>query len=252
MTSTVSGVAHIQWTDLLQHLQQGNGPSTRFYKVTPSCEELGQVIGAMANSKGGLIVLGIDIKNYHMTGSQLDVKELKQFAQAHIRPLIDFYISYVSRADRNLIVIQVEEAPKKPVFVDRQSYLMSTEFPFTPCLYTPPEPFHVVIGDDKNDDDIVDGIDQLHELEDVNDAHGVSEPPVQDMSYVSNAHARQAKTMAYLAHQASISNKTYRTMFDVSHKTAHIELVDLVEKGILKSQGSGRSTCYVLTKPSLN
>ena len=60
---------------------------------------------------------------------------------------------------------------------------------------------------------------------------------------------RQKKALTYLKHKDSIRNKAYRKQYSVSHKTAHIELTDLVDRGILVSQGSGRSTCYVLNIP---
>ena len=58
---------------------------------------------------------------------------------------------------------------------------------------------------------------------------------------------RQQKAMAYIQTHHAIKNKTYRSEFNISHKTAHIELVDLVSKGYIQSQGAGRSTQYVLS-----
>lgn len=58
---------------------------------------------------------------------------------------------------------------------------------------------------------------------------------------------RQKRALTFLKHHDQIKNKKYRTMYKVSHKTAHIELADMVDKGILRVEGSGRSTSYVLT-----
>lgn len=57
---------------------------------------------------------------------------------------------------------------------------------------------------------------------------------------------RQQLALQYLEEESFIKNKMYRELFDVSHKTAHLELVDLVNRNLIRSQGSGRSTCYVL------
>ena len=65
------------------------------------------------------------------------------------------------------------------------------------------------------------------------------------MKTKSELNERQTLALEYLAEENFIKNKTYRELFDVSHKTAHLELVDLVNKNLIKSQGSGRSTCYV-------
>ena len=40
--------------------------STKFYKSISSPDELGPTVVAMANTQGGTIFIGIDIKNYHL------------------------------------------------------------------------------------------------------------------------------------------------------------------------------------------
>jgi len=60
---------------------------------------------------------------------------------------------------------------------------------------------------------------------------------------------RQEKALVYLTKNSFIKNKNYRELYNVSHKTAHLELIDLVQKKLIKSQGSGRSTCYVINMP---
>ena len=57
---------------------------------------------------------------------------------------------------------------------------------------------------------------------------------------------RQEEALDYLDKNKFIKNKMYRSLFSVSHKTAHLELVDLVQRQLIVSQGSGRSTCYVI------
>ncbi|MDA1353546.1 MAG: putative DNA binding domain-containing protein [bacterium] len=74
--------------------------------------------------------------------------------------------------------------------------------------------------------------------------------PVFDPTSVAKTYflnRRQKRALTYLKHHDDIKNKKYRTMYKVSHKTAHIELADMVEKGILRVEGSGRSTSYVIT-----
>jgi len=59
-----------------------------------------------------------------------------------------------------------------------------------------------------------------------------------------NFNSRQNQVIDYLKQNHRISNKDYRALFSVSHKTAHYELIDLVKAGIVVSKGAGRSTCY--------
>jgi ATP-dependent DNA helicase RecG len=56
---------------------------------------------------------------------------------------------------------------------------------------------------------------------------------------------RQKKALNYLTQNGTITNREFRELFGVSHKTAHIELTNLVGKGILTIQGAGRSTSYI-------
>ncbi len=62
----------------------------------------------------------------------------------------------------------------------------------------------------------------------------------------SNMFKRQQKALNFITQEGSIKNKQYRKLFSVSHKTAHIELADLVKQEKIKISGSGRSTCYIL------
>jgi ATP-dependent DNA helicase RecG len=43
-----------------------------------------------------------------------------------------------------------------------------------------------------------------------------------------------------------ITNKEYQHLNTVSNKTAYLELSDLVEKGILVIEGSGKKVSYIL------
>ena len=47
--------------------------------------------------------------------------------------------------------------------------------------------------------------------------------------------------------QGQIANRDYRELFDVVRDTAHRDLIDLLDKGLVEKRGVGRGTCYVLT-----
>ena len=57
---------------------------------------------------------------------------------------------------------------------------------------------------------------------------------------------RQIKAILYIRERGSISNREYREMFGVSNKTAYLEIMDLVKRGLLVKRGAGRSSIYVL------
>jgi len=57
---------------------------------------------------------------------------------------------------------------------------------------------------------------------------------------------RQIKAVMYVKEKGKITNKEYRELTGLSDEGARIDLIDLVEKGVLQSKGSGRSAHYIL------
>ena len=70
--------------------------------------------------------------------------------------------------------------------------------------------------------------------------------PQEPIIDTSNLNKRQKNALNHIKKTGSIKNKTYRKLFGVSHKTAHIELAEMVQLNMIQSSGSGRSTCYIL------
>lgn len=66
--------------------------------------------------------------------------------------------------------------------------------------------------------------------------------------FIIHLNKRQRKALKYLKENKSIKNKIYRKIGAVSHKTAHIELTEMLQYGLIRSQGNGRSTHYVLNR----
>jgi hypothetical protein len=56
----------------------------------------------------------------------------------------------------------------------------------------------------------------------------------------------QFRALQLLRKQGRLTNKDYRTRFRVSDKRAYGELMALIQKGLIKRQGKGRTTHYVL------
>ena len=233
------------WTDVLSCLQRGNTESQRLLKSIDDVQDLGPAICGFANGKGGLIILGIDFKNYHLLGTPLDSKAVMEMVHANFTAAPQLEINPVRRGDRVVLTIKIAESSKKPVYFNRQAYLISTVAPFAPEVFVPTQPttFHVLSTPVSSDSETSDTVGS--------DAVAIHAPAKWDREQGNLAedvtmNTRQRKSMDYLTTHAFISNKSYRAMFDISHKTAHLELVDLVNKGILIQQGNGRSTSYKL------
>jgi ATP-dependent DNA helicase RecG len=65
--------------------------------------------------------------------------------------------------------------------------------------------------------------------------------------WMRNTNHRQAKALQYIREQGSITNREYRNLCEgVSAETLRLDLVDMVEKGILIKVGSKKGTHYIL------
>ncbi len=62
-----------------------------------------------------------------------------------------------------------------------------------------------------------------------------------------NVNGRQARALAYVRERGSITNREYRQLCEeVSPETLRLDLVDLVEKGMLLKIGSKKGTYYII------
>lgn len=60
--------------------------------------------------------------------------------------------------------------------------------------------------------------------------------------------ARQKKAIEYIERKGSIARSEYVKINKISHKTAHLELKDLLEKKLFVQEGKGRATKYLLKR----
>lgn len=65
--------------------------------------------------------------------------------------------------------------------------------------------------------------------------------------WMRNTNHRQAKALQYIRDNGSITNREYRTLIEgVSAETLRLDMVDMIEKGILMKVGSKKGTHYIL------
>ncbi len=250
----------MEWTTFLSHLSQGNSVSSWFFKSVQTEDELGLILVSMANTKGGHVFVGMDLKNYHLVGCDDDPQFISYMVKRFCFPDFPLHISTLDRNGKTILVIHVPESTVKPCFFKKRCFVMSLTAPFGPIEQThlqPPAAFTLienpVVAVEPPVTPSSSPTQEKHEESHVAHSQPTQPSHTTQPDSVSVAVAvvsqtmndRQKKTIDYLQSHFSISNKTYRTLFQVSHKTAHIELVALVESGFLQTQGSGRSTCYI-------
>lgn len=249
------------WDDLLACLRQPESMNLRFFKKDPELDSLGIVMTAMANTEGGTIIVGIDHKNLHFFGSSLKDVVLRHIVRHDCRNQFAITPSIIARGDKFIVAIQVHESTTKPVFFRDACYLyMEGESQF----FIAEDPFAVPsvegLFETEGQPDLptwtasdVDAhvevpnltVTSESEPEDVY-TEAVSEIAPQQTQLFDTLNDRQRQAVVFMKNNPTIRNQVYREMFGISHKTAHIELTELVTKRIFVQEGAGRSTHYVL------
>ncbi len=192
-------------------LDQGEGQSVEFEKSIPSEDDIARELVAFANADGGKIIYGLDDKNKHLVG--VEVKDdfedwLKSIGKNRCSPSIVPSIEITEKADKKIIIITVPEGDDKPYRSDEICYI--------------------------RDGSVSRPAKENEEKEITNPWSG------------KGLNKRQIRAMQMIAEHGSITNREYREAFNISHKTAHIELTMLVDKKLVLTEGAGRSTRYIL------
>ncbi|MGB0788604.1 MAG: hypothetical protein ACPGQR_03625, partial [Marinirhabdus sp.] len=66
--------------------------------------------------------------------------------------------------------------------------------------------------------------------------------------YISHLdiNVRQKKAIQYVKENGGITNAVYREEYKVTDRTAHRDIEELVDLSILKKEGAGRATKYLI------
>lgn len=265
----------MEWHDLIALTQQPAKYDVRYFSTIHTEDELGPSLVALANTKGGWVIIGFDIQNYHLVGTTHDQKWVESLIAQYCNPQPIVRVSTIEKNDKTILVLSVQSASQKPYYFKDHCYLFNADKSSISVIEKEAagldELSHLfkrnqeikgdlstalTAQDDSTDiteatAETLDSLtDQLLELK--NDIKDLPEPVSMFDATVAKTDAnsplneRQKGALQYLKSHQKIQNKTYREIFSVSHKTAHLELVELVEKAYLCVQGSGRNTCYVL------
>lgn len=201
----------ISWGEIIELIEQGEGQSLEFEKSIPSEDDIARELVAFSNSDGGRFILGIDDKNKHLLGIETDDKFpswIAQIGNSRCVPHIAPAVEILDKDGKKVAIVSIHEGDEKPYKTDDICYIRDGD------LSRPAK--------DREEQEITSPWS----------GHGLNK--------------RQKRALDFIAEHGSISNKGYREMFSISHKTAHLELTMLVDKKLLLCQGAGRSTKYIL------
>lgn len=300
----------MEWPRLLSYMREGEGTTTRFLGKVDSPDQLGPILVAMACTIGGKIFVGLDLKNYHLIGTNIDSHWVNNVITNYCSPLFRVGVEFVLKNDRTILCITVPEGNEKPYFYKDKCYVMEASRhrrameeeiremsantwaskqsaqdksnSFSNLQTKPQDNSHsnsktihrgnyfdklkkeqFLLQQDESEQDLntitselmtlssdmTISTDEYYAREEGDEENDLSLP----LSALEKKgerderlNDRQRQALEYLERKGKIKNKQYREMFEISHKTAHLELADLVEKGYVFQDGSGRSTCYKL------
>lgn len=237
----------------MPYIRRGNTPDNHFLGHVASQDELGPTMVALANASGGSIVLGMDVRNFHLYGSELMPEWVATLVSAHTVPRLAHDCHVIERGDKHLLLITVEAGKQKPYFykgecflIDQQTGELSVELAMSPVVNPIEEVTPVLVNQPEEP-----SLATVPEVSTpaVSVVEQVAVPvqlSIRKRIDTNGLNRRQKKALTYLQKRQSIRNKKYRELYGVSHKTAHIELVEMLERNIVVQVGAGRSTRYVL------
>lgn len=219
------------WFEFRRCLAEGETDTQRFVS-RDNIDLIGPYISALSNDKGGIVWIGMDIRNHHFTGTSFTEETLKSDLIKHLSPTPSFIITTIDRGQKRILGIQLPSYSKGSLYFKNQAYLLDNH--------------SLQIIETQNQNEAL----VLIETESENDAVSndvVSETGTQlkfDLSNTAQLSSRQSKMVQFLKNNGKIRNQEYRKLVGVSQKTAHMELMDLVHKGFLVQEGEGRTTLY--------
>ncbi len=109
----------MDYLDVKNLAQTGEGTFLEFKRTIPSAAKIAREMAAFANTRGGTLLIGVDDDGslIGVDGYQEEEFLLKKAANEFCDPAIDIKIDLVQFGIRDLLVIRIPEAKKKPVFV---------------------------------------------------------------------------------------------------------------------------------------
>ncbi len=232
----------MNWQTVLHYLHDEASARPVKFSGMADPELLGTWVCGMANVGGGLIFVGLNRSNLHLVGTELNRQWLADFGRANF-PGLRLDATEISKNEKVVLEIGVGPALERPIRFKSKAYVWegdNVRLADSVEISVMTEASVAKARMARIEEDLV---ALISEVEPSMAGLPLIMPPV-DPTVIND---RQRQILDFLKTNHSIKNKEYRTQFGISHKTAHLELVDLVGKGLISTRGAGRSTCYILT-----
>mgnify|MGYP001208699606 CR=1 FL=1 len=242
----------MNWQSFIS-LIQSPSENTFFLSNTRQERLMGQTISGLLNTMGGKLIIGYDKINVHLTGYEQTDQWIDHYLNNHFK-LSQISTTFLFRSNKKILILDIEQSKQDMPYSEKFYKIIEKKLTeYTPTIHT------AYPNTTENQTSIQTTIPPKTQpsapASEPNSPHLSKEKPMLESTYdtvveVSTPkepfNARQLKAIEFITQQGSIKNKQYRKLFGVSHKTAHIELAELVQQEKVIIAGSGRSTCYRL------
>lgn len=112
--------SQMDYLDVKNLASTGEGKYLEFKRTIPSAYKIAREIAAFANTNGGTLLIGVDDDKslIGVLGYQEEEFLLDKAARKLCNPEVHIEIEVVHFGERDLLVIRIPEAPKKPIYVN--------------------------------------------------------------------------------------------------------------------------------------
>jgi len=235
----------MNWQSFISLIQQPS-ESSFFISSTRYKDQIGKTLCALLNSNGGILVVGYDKVNVHLTGYTESDEWINQFIDENFNKTLSITSAFLFRSNKKVLILEVLKAEQIVSYNDNYYQINNRNIELFEPQKTPAYNFNVTTPAVQKESHLLPSKPSKNNIPLTDLSAQKSENPKPfTIDQNSNLNNRQLKALDYVNQNKSIKNKDYRKLFSVSHKTAHIELAELVQLEKLKTSGSGRSTCYI-------
>lgn len=240
----------MNWQEFITHAHSACD-TTFFVSNADKADRIGRWLSGLLNTKGGLLVVGYDPVSLHLTGYAKPNEWIDAFLQDHFNTTSCISYSFLFRSNKKILLLDVVPSPalmpyNNIVYRIDDGQLNATDYPVPLMDSTPPVSSTTPSMDLPQTESAVPDTGLSMDLTQTASPNTIpSTDPAHAPSRHESLNDRQKTALTHVQTTGSIQNRTYRQLFDVSHKTAHAELADLVQRHHLTVLGSGRNTRYV-------
>ncbi len=106
----------MNYKELIDIISSGENLNVEFKRKFTTHEKMAKEMIALANTRGGYIIIGIDDnrKVYGVESEKSETELIKQCVEQYVEPVLDYQISYFDIEGKEVVVCSIPESKYKP------------------------------------------------------------------------------------------------------------------------------------------